>query len=459
MESPSRSYGSGSWVDDLLSKGFLLSDELPVRGMSRLLRNHPELWGRVKIFDSSRSTHGDIDFSHFDYFGRSIRAYFLEERKEEFVTFLVSEFLKHNNMLPDADIRRSFTHMLHDYGLCWEGCTTHNGAPIRPQKQSSLIRYVYWKTKNDGTSTSSDMDTQQAILFLSDVAALSPKPEVVMIGTDPLGRDDTALLLTRAKALGIKTGVEGVSLEYAYSKLELLNDLSSLGIIIDKPDAFDDNYFSSIKSAIATSSIIPTTRVFNLNIEEMLSIFQRISSLGMKTWRVCFSEAGNDMMTPEEYETMLNMLYDFSTTGISVSVCRAPFVARVAETRRKSGRYWQAEDYMYFVSRFSSLIANDVSAEPSIISLDGNSVYVDSDGSVYPDQLIDIRLGDVREKTLSSIYEESSLLSDFQNSRFKGLCGICRYRLVCGGSRERAYLELGDPLASDPACLNSSKYL
>ncbi len=35
---------------------------------------------------------------------------------------------------------------------------------------------------------------------------------------------------------------------------------------------------------------------------------------------------------------------------------------------------------------------------------------------------------------------------------FKGKCGVCEYRQVCGGSRARAYALTGDPLGSDPDC-------
>jgi len=37
--------------------------------------------------------------------------------------------------------------------------------------------------------------------------------------------------------------------------------------------------------------------------------------------------------------------------------------------------------------------------------------------------------------------------------RFKGRCGICEYRYVCGGSRARAYAVTGDVLQSEPDCI------
>ena len=36
--------------------------------------------------------------------------------------------------------------------------------------------------------------------------------------------------------------------------------------------------------------------------------------------------------------------------------------------------------------------------------------------------------------------------------RFKGRCGICEFRRVCGGSRARAYALTGDFLETEPDC-------
>jgi radical SAM protein with 4Fe4S-binding SPASM domain len=34
----------------------------------------------------------------------------------------------------------------------------------------------------------------------------------------------------------------------------------------------------------------------------------------------------------------------------------------------------------------------------------------------------------------------------------KGKCGVCEYRDICGGCRNRAYAYTGDIFESDPAC-------
>ncbi|HUX38134.1 MAG TPA: hypothetical protein VMV44_09570, partial [Rectinemataceae bacterium] len=38
-------------------------------------------------------------------------------------------------------------------------------------------------------------------------------------------------------------------------------------------------------------------------------------------------------------------------------------------------------------------------------------------------------------------------------SLLKGRCGVCEYKVVCGGQRGRAWAMTGDYLETDPACI------
>jgi radical SAM protein with 4Fe4S-binding SPASM domain len=54
------------------------------------------------------------------------------------------------------------------------------------------------------------------------------------------------------------------------------------------------------------------------------------------------------------------------------------------------------------------------------------------------------------------IYRESSLFQELRNKAlFKGKCGLCEYREICGGSRAQAWAETGDDLAADPRCAHT----
>ncbi|GAH29849.1 unnamed protein product, partial [marine sediment metagenome] len=80
-------------------------------------------------------------------------------------------------------------------------------------------------------------------------------------------------------------------------------------------------------------------------------------------------------------------------------------------------------------------------------------VMVKSNGDVNPCMLLQVRLGNIREQSIMSIWESSPVLAQLrQRELLKGQCGSCSYRGTCSGCRGRAYEETGDMMAADPGC-------
>lgn len=72
---------------------------------------------------------------------------------------------------------------------------------------------------------------------------------------------------------------------------------------------------------------------------------------------------------------------------------------------------------------------------------------------VLPCVRLRIPVGNIKNQSLEDIWLNSNVLNEFRNrSGFKGKCGICHYRNICGGCRADAYAETGDYLESDPFC-------
>jgi radical SAM protein with 4Fe4S-binding SPASM domain len=81
-------------------------------------------------------------------------------------------------------------------------------------------------------------------------------------------------------------------------------------------------------------------------------------------------------------------------------------------------------------------------------------------GDVYPSGLLPVKAGNVRETPLADIYRHSPIFQDLRNpDKYKGKCGVCEFRFVCGGSRSRAYAVTGDYLESEPFCVYIPKAL
>ncbi len=85
---------------------------------------------------------------------------------------------------------------------------------------------------------------------------------------------------------------------------------------------------------------------------------------------------------------------------------------------------------------------------------DGNGVvFVSHTGEVYPSGFLPMRAGNVRVQPLSEIYRNAPVLKTLRDpDQFRGKCGRCRFRYLCGGSRARAWGVHGDMLGEEPLC-------
>lgn len=81
------------------------------------------------------------------------------------------------------------------------------------------------------------------------------------------------------------------------------------------------------------------------------------------------------------------------------------------------------------------------------------TINAEGDVSVCPVLLDVLSAGNVRDKPLDRIVNESELFNTLlDRSRLKGKCGNCRYQYTCGGCRAMAYFHTGDVMESDPTC-------
>jgi len=74
-------------------------------------------------------------------------------------------------------------------------------------------------------------------------------------------------------------------------------------------------------------------------------------------------------------------------------------------------------------------------------------------GDVIPCMLLQIKLGNIREKSITQIWDNSKVLLKLRDRNLlEGECGRCIYRDKCAGCRGRAYEVTGNMLATDPGC-------
>jgi radical SAM protein with 4Fe4S-binding SPASM domain len=80
--------------------------------------------------------------------------------------------------------------------------------------------------------------------------------------------------------------------------------------------------------------------------------------------------------------------------------------------------------------------------------------FISHVGHVQGCGYLDVEAGDVRRESFARIWDKSPLFEDLRDlSLIKGKCGVCEYKLLCGGCRARAYEATGDYLAPEPYCI------
>jgi len=327
-----------------------------------------------------------------------------------------------------------------------------------------------------------ELSTREAMKFIEDLTDFGkPYPVLILTGGDPLMRSDIMEIMDYAKSLGIPIALSpAVSTKLLSDDVlrEIRGRVSSVSISLDGAKPETHNYirrtalepinvfektleaFSKLRSYGIEFQV--NTAVMKLNVHELPQIFKIVKDGGANAWEVFFLiRVGRGMelepLSPWETEDVVQFLYDASLYGLQIRTVEAPFFRRVIMQRNSGASYDGGKLYQELVNGLRELMGKPPSnvGKPRFTpTRDGYGIiFVASDGSIYPSGFLPLTLGNVRKDNIVKVYREHPMLRAIREARFNGRCGVCEFRGICGGSRARAFTELGDPLGSDPACV------
>ncbi|HAL15949.1 MAG TPA: radical SAM/SPASM domain-containing protein [Anaerolineaceae bacterium] len=316
-----------------------------------------------------------------------------------------------------------------------------------------------------------------------------PHPLFIMTGGDPFKRKDIFDLTDYAARQGLPVALSpsGTPL-LNIGNLARLQDVGckviSLSLDASTPAAHDafrgvagsyDWTVNGWKTAreIGLKLQVNTT-VTRYNLDDLPDMFALVRFLGVMTWSLFFlvptgRGLAADEISPEDYEAVMNFLYDASKY-VSLKTTEGHHYKRVVLQRaylEANGlpveKYMQLNDTYYRLSAALHkhledgpvpLIEPDrMRRTPLHVNAGDGFVFISLLGEVFPSGYLPLSAGNVRTQTLKEIYQESNLFKSLRNKdALKGRCGACEYRYVCGGSRSRAFATAGDYLAEEPFC-------
>lgn len=335
-----------------------------------------------------------------------------------------------------------------------------------------------------------ELTTEQGLEFVDSLRGFGrPYPVLIFTGGDPLMRDDLYVLVKQVIKYGFRVGLApSVSDKLTDGFVSNLRDagIKYVSISLDGASSGTHDYIrgieghfrNTIEKLVLFKRFGFVTQVNTVvtrgNVHELPYLVKLLDKLGIRIWEVFFliqvgRGTGVEDLSPDEYEDVMHFLFEVSRYGFEVRTVEAPFYRRVAMIRMGDDYDVENMDVNYIVDKYGvghlyvELVNNLYRlmgeprrrASPKIAETrDGKGViFVAYNGDVYPSGFAPYKLGNILDTDIVDIYRGNDVLRLIREGRFGGRCGYCEYRDICGGSRARAYVSLGDILGEDPACI------
>ena len=304
--------------------------------------------------------------------------------------------------------------------------------------------YIDAQTETDGELTSGEVRS-----VIDELASLNNRLMLILSGGEPMLRGDIFDIVAYAAKSGLITVMGSNGTLLSGERLKLLKEagLKGIGISIDAtvPGKHDslrggaDAWRRSVQALDEAKGMGTETQLdvslTDKNSGELDDFIELGVKMGVKAvnffFLVCTGRAMRSDISTGNYERSLQRIAEVSSRERRTMVrarC-APHINRV-------------------------LYENGSPPPRGTRGCLAGIHYlrIDPQGQVTPCPYMPISVGNLRERSITEIWENAPFLKLLRSGQYNGRCGVCEYREICGGCRARAGTESGDCLGEDPLC-------
>ncbi|MDO8688106.1 MAG: radical SAM protein, partial [Dehalococcoidales bacterium] len=316
-----------------------------------------------------------------------------------------------------------------------------------------------------------ELTTEECFRVIDEIREVG-QPMIILTGGEPLLRPDVLQLAQYGadKGLRMVMGTNGTLVtEEMAARLKAI-PIACVGVSLDFPSAARHDDFRCMVGAfdVAMSGIDNARRAgidiqINSTISKMnVAYLNELVSLALQAGAKSFhpfllvpTGRGKDLesveLSPQEYEETLNWICakaDELRGKLAIRPICAPHFMRITrERQRQSGQGAPA------VSHPSAGGHPGHSFTRGCLAGTGFS-FISHLGIVQGCGYLDVEAGDLKKSSFGQIWKRSVLFNDLRTlGNYKGKCGLCEYKRICGGCRARAYETNGDYLEAEPYCV------
>jgi len=310
-----------------------------------------------------------------------------------------------------------------------------------------------------------ELTTEEALAFVRSLASFAgSNPILILSGGEPLYRADIFEIAAEATRLGLRVALatNGTLVDDAVAEKARAAGIVRAAVSLDGPDAAIHDSFrgrdGSFELAVAGLKRLQATgletqintTVTRHNVDALPRLLELAIELGVKALHVfllvpvgCGVEISDEqMIPPERYEAVLEWLFDESQrVPIELKATCAPHYFRIMRQRAKALGVELPRGHGMSAVTKGCLAGQHV-------------CFISYSGEVYPCGYLPVSSGNIRTTPLEQIWDTSAVFARLRDpDLLQGKCGVCGFRIVCGGCRARAYALEGNYLAEEPFCI------
>lgn len=306
--------------------------------------------------------------------------------------------------------------------------------------------------------------TREEVLRVMDEIASFSKPIIIMTGGEPLLRPDIFKLARYGTERGLRMvmATNGILITEEILKEMKGSGIQRISISLDGPDPRSHNEFRKTEGSFEGSirgielakreglEFQINTTITQANLHLLPDILRLAVDLGAVAHHIFLlvptgrgRELKDQEITAKDYERTLHWFYEQrEKVPLQLKATCAPHYYRILRQRSK---------------REGKKITPQPHGLDAITRgcLGGISFcFISHQGQVQPCGYLELNCGNVRERPFQEIWENSEIFQNLRNTDgYKGKCGRCEFRKVCGGCRARAYEHFGDYMEEEPYCI------
>jgi heme b synthase len=308
-----------------------------------------------------------------------------------------------------------------------------------------------------------ELSTQEVLKVMDDIASFS-QPVIIMTGGEPLLRDDIFDLARYGTGKGFRMvmATNGTLITGEVVKKMKDSGIQRISVSLDGPSAEMHDAFRKVKGSFEGSlrgieiakreglefQINTTITQTNLHLlPEILHLAVSLGAVAHHIFLLVPTGRGKELKDQEisafDYEKTLHWFYEQRDhVPLQLKATCAPHYYRILRQRaKKEGKKFTPKEF-----------GLDAMTRGCLGGI--SFCFISHVGRVQPCGYLELNCGNVREKPFQEIWESCEAFQNLRNTDgYRGKCGRCEFRKVCGGCRARAYEISGDYMEEEPYCV------